>query len=99
MLNKPTNAAICKYCGGETKHRDYVKRKKILAYGEVTWVKLERVKCTNCGRIMRVLDDLMPFKHYSKNIYDEMTSGEVDPYDLRYEDYPSECTKKRWNRV
>ena len=89
----------CKRCDRETNfiHRDYTYRYKKMAGGEKERIRIERMKCTECGTLKRILpDDILPFKQYSKEIIEKCTDEEITSDDLEYEDYPCEMTMKRW---
>ena len=89
----------CKYCGGETKHRDRVKRIVKKCFGQRELIFVERVKCVDCGRLMRVLpDNLEPFRHYDKEVIRACLDESTDLYEAGLEDYPCEMTVKRWRK-
>lgn len=87
----------CKVCGGELKHRDYVKRIVKTKGGEKDFVDLERMICKKCGRICRILpENLSPFKHYENDVIEGVREGLITPDTLGYENFPSEMTMERW---
>ena len=78
------------------KHRDYVWRTEKHEFGIKRMIKIERVRCPDCGFIKRLLpEDLLPYRHYSAEIIRKVVSGEAED-DIRFEDYPCDMTKKRW---
>lgn len=87
----------CKYCGGETKHRDYANRTIRLPGWQKEVIEVERVICKDCGRIQRVDVDGIGFrKRYSDEVRRDVIDGIVTEDDLEYEDYPCAMTMKRW---
>lgn len=60
-------------------------------------MKVERFICPICGKIKRNLpNNLEPYKHYSKEIIENVKNGTITSDILEYEDYPSEITMRRW---
>ena len=89
----------CKVCGGELKHRDYVKRIVKTKGGEKEFIDVERMICKNCGRICRILPkNLSPFKHYENDVIEGVREGLITPDTLGYENFPSEMTMERWKK-
>ena len=89
----------CKYCGGPTSGYDSVKRILKDRSGAVRWESIERVRCKKCGKIFRVLtDEMLPYKHYTKDIVDGVTEGLLTEWTYGFEDYPCDATRKRWVR-
>lgn len=88
---------VCKYCGGQVKHRDYTNRIVKSTGGKTSIIKIERVICIKCGRLSRVLpDNIEPYKHYDKDIIDGVKEGIIGSDTYGYENFPSENTMKRW---
>lgn len=89
----------CKRCGGELKHRDYVKRLVKTKGGEKNFIRVERMICKSCSSIFRILPEgLEPFKHYEKEVIDGVLEGFIDSDTLGYENYPHEVTMERWKK-
>lgn len=81
-------------------HRDYVKRILKIPGGEKSEIVLERLYCKTCKIYRRILPDYISrFKHYDNRVIANVQRGEVDEWDLDYEDYPCEMTMKRWKRL
>ena len=88
---------ICPHCGGQTHHYDKTKRKIQTTGGKMKTIEVERRRCYKCGQTHRVLPyELIPFKHYEKEIIFGVLEGFITPETLGYEDYPSEMTMNRW---
>lgn len=95
MLYK--NTKKCPNCGGKLKHYDYVNRKVKEEYGKSHYIHIERLICNNCGSVHRVLNpNILPFKQYRSDIIYGFAYGDYNNSSLKYEDYPSESTIKRW---
>lgn len=89
----------CKRCGGELKHRDYVKRIVKTKGGEKTFIQIERMICKSCGSIFRILPEgLEPFKHYEKEVINGVIEGLITTDTLGYENFPTELTMERWKK-
>ena len=89
----------CKYCGGYEKHYDKVIRYVKIEYGKKKKVILNRNKCTNCGRIHRVLPYfIMPYKQYRKDIILSVINRTITSNTIGFEDYPCELTMIRWKK-
>lgn len=87
----------CQKCGGMLKHRDYVNRIVKSKGGERKTIKIERMICSKCGKLSRILPSyLSPFKHYEKDVIEGVREGFITPDTSGYEDFPSEITMKRW---
>lgn len=90
---------ICRYCGGELKHRDYVNRIVKTKGGAKQTIQVERLICKACGRIFRNLpENLSPFKHYENDVIEGVREGYITPDTLGYENFPSEMTMERWKK-
>lgn len=88
---------ICKDCGVEMKYHDKAKRRVKMKGGSSKWVYVKRYQCPKCGKIERKLPkNILPFKHYEKDIIEGVTEGWFTSDTLGYEDYPCEMTMKRW---
>lgn len=91
---------ICRKCNVKMSHRDYVKRLIRIDYGRKQWIIIERFICPVCNTVHRNLpDNVLPFKHYTKNIVEGVLDGTITPDILGYEDYPTENTMKRWKNA
>lgn len=90
---------VCPICGGEVRHRDYVRRIVRTGGSEKEWIVVERFECSECRLVRRYLPEwLMPFKHYRRDIIEGFVGGWLDNGDLRFEDYPCDMTILRWRR-
>ncbi len=97
MKNKETK--ICPYCGGISKFLCFVNRTVRSEYGEIKKIKVKRFKCGDCGKTFRDLPDyLSPYKQFRADIIDGFVEGNLSTSNLKYEDYPSEQTIKRWKK-
>ena len=87
----------CIKCGGNTKAYDRVKRILKDRRGVVNWRYIYRYRCSKCGSIHRMLpDDMLPFKHYSKDIIEGVVEGLITERTYGFEDHPCLSTMKRW---
>lgn len=87
----------CRSCGGEMRKYDEVNRIVRSTGGEVTWVKITRVRCVDCHILRRELPDyLTPFKHYDCEIINGVLEGHITTETYGYENYPCEKTMERW---
>jgi uncharacterized Zn finger protein len=91
------NELICPNCGGELKYYDTVKRIIKGRRGKISWIRVRRFVCANCGKSHRELPNcLTPYKHYEIDIIRGVVNGTITFFDLDYEDYPCEATMVRW---
>ena len=89
----------CPYCESEKKFIKYgiVHRKVRSNESRIYYVEVRRYLCCECKRVHRELPSfLMRFKQYEKWIIEGITSGEIKPYELDFEDYPCETTVRKW---
>lgn len=89
----------CPFCSNETKLIKYgtVRRKVRSSVNLIYWVKLRRYFCCECERVHRSLPSfLLPYKQYEKWIIEGITSGDIVPYELDFEDYPCKTTVRSW---
>ena len=87
----------CKYCGGCTSGYDSVKRILRDRRGAVRWETIRRFRCRSCGRVQRELtDEMLPYKHYTKDIIEGVVDGLITEWTVGFEDYPADATRKRW---
>ena len=88
---------FCAKCGKQMKYYDTVKRIVRHRFGIVNHIYVERYVCTECRHIKRYLpDQVLPYKHYEKNIIKGFVSGRYSSDDIEFEDYPCEITVKKW---
>lgn len=88
---------ICPICGGYAKRYDNVIRSIKKKGGVTECVKIQRVKCSQCSSIRRILpENILPYKHYERDIVEGVLEGWITSDTLGYEDYPCEMTMKRW---
>jgi hypothetical protein len=91
--------ACCPCCGDRLYRRDSRPRIYKEAGGRKSWILINRLKCTNksCGRLHNELPDcILPFKHYGREIIEDVVDGIRSENDLETEDYPCESTMKHW---
>lgn len=90
---------LCPRCGGELIYYDCVKRYLRGKYGRRRRVILRRMRCDVCHSIHRELPDyILPFKQYDADIITGVLEGLITFETTGFEDYPSECTVKRWRK-
>lgn len=72
--------------------------RRIKTKGGVTKsIKVQRVKCSKCSKIRRILPkNILPYKHYEREIVEGVIEGLITSDTLGYEDYPCEMTMSRW---
>lgn len=89
---------LCPECGGGLAHRDNRYRISKDYHGRKRWLRIRRLKCSNCSRLHNELpDSLTPYKHYKTEIIENVLDAVSTPQDETTEDYPCESTMKRWN--
>ena len=90
---------VCSKCGSAMRYYDRVKRIVRQAYGSKSKVYVKRYSCLTCGSVCRFLpDNLLPCKHYDKDIIEGFVLGLLNSDLLEYEDYPCESTIANWKR-
>lgn len=94
------NTSICPNCGGSLKYYDSVSR---IVRGKrrfSNYVKIRRLRCSNCRGIYREIPDyIYPYKQYEAEIIDGVTEGYITSDTIGFEDYPCEDTMKRWKTM
>ena len=93
--------SICPICGHPLKHRDYVRRIMKGRGGEVRWLRIRRLACTNesCHSLHRELPDVLaPYKHFEADILTGVLDNLITPDTAGFEDHPSEETMHQWHR-
>lgn len=101
FLIESSENSICPICGHPLKHRDHVKRIMKGKEGEVRWLRIRRLVCTNaaCHSLHRELPDMLaPHKHFEIDIIAGVLDGLVTPDTKGFEDHPSEETMHQWHR-
>ena len=99
FLIESSENSICPICGHPLKHRDHVKRIMKGKDGEVKWLCIRRLICTNesCHRLHRELPDtLAPHKHFELDIITGVLDELITPDTKGFEDHPSEETMHQW---
>ena len=97
MIRK--SETLCPYCNSKLIFFDRVNRIIKTKGGKTNWIKIDRVKCTGCGRLHRILPDyILPYKQYEAELVMGVIEGLIDSDTLGYEDYPCESTMKLWKR-
>ena len=93
------NDSYCPECGGQLYKYDNVTRMLKTKNGAKSYVRIKRMRCTNCKRIHRQLTaDILPYKHYEAEMVLGVLHGIITPEVIGFEDYPSEMTMERWKR-
>ncbi len=88
---------ICPACGGGLYFYGTVKRIQRKGNGIVSRVYIQRLRCCKCGKEHRALPScVLPYKHYEAEIIQGFVNGLYSSEDLRFEDFPSEATVRRW---
>ena len=91
------NDSSCPSCGGSLYFYDKVKRIVKLQNGIKKETEINRVRCKSCRKTHRVIpDDIIPYKHYAKDIVQGVLRGEITSELLDFEDFPCDMTMKRW---
>ena len=87
----------CPNCGGRLYFYRTVKRRVKTEYGKATYVYISGMRCAVCQKEHRALPAcVIPYKHYHADIVQGFATGLYSSDDLRFEDYPSESTIRRW---
>ena len=87
---------ICPICGGKLNYRDNRLRIFKEYGGDKKRLLIRRLKC-KCGRLHHEIPDfLVPHKHYTNEVLENVLDDVSTPADLSSEDYPCEITMKRW---
>ena len=95
MIN--LNDKNCPICGGELKYYDRVKRIVRTKKGKKNDIHIKRFRCKTCNGIHReIVDDILPNKHYEREIILGVIERYITNETLGFENYPSEITMKRW---
>ncbi len=90
----------CQSCGGEMIRYGRRKRRVLSKYREAEYVTIQRWRCKECGRMHDELpSDILPHKHYEREMVEGVQEGLVDSSILGYEDYPCEMTMRRWRKT
>ena len=91
------DTTVCPLCGGTLKYYSTVKRKVKRGNDLVANVYLPRLRCMSCGKEHRALPSfVLPYKHYDATIIRGFAAGLYSTDELRFENYPSESTVRRW---
>lgn len=91
------NESTCPSCGGELSYYDQVLRRIKTGNGEIQKFKMRRLKCKNCTKVHReITDEILPFKHYNREVIKGVINGWITSSTIGYEDYPTELTMNRW---
>lgn len=90
-------AYSCPKCLGDLKYYDSVKRIVKSKRGLIDYINIRRLVCITCKSIHRELPiNLIPYKHYKRNIINGFIDGVLSKDDLNYEDYPCQLTINHW---
>lgn len=91
---------ICPICGGDVKYYDRVTRTVRTKNGQKFYSSLERVRCTQCNRLHRVVPNyILPYIQYDKEIVAGVLEGLITSDTLGFENYPCERTMERWKHT
>mgnify|MGYP003571262326 CR=1 FL=1 len=91
------NQVVCPKCGGELNLYGGSKRIVRTKGRKTKWIKVRRLKCSQCGMVHRELPDyLLPYKQYELDLIKGVLDGIITSDTLGYEDYPCELTMKQW---
>lgn len=96
---KSSETSICPICGHPLKPRDHVCRIMKSVNGEIRWLCIRRLVCTNdsCRSLHRELPDILaPYKHFELDIITGVLDELITPDTQGFEDHPSESTMKQW---
>lgn len=87
----------CPNCGGSLRFYDMTYRYVKSRDNERELIDIRRLRCETCGKLHRELpDNIIPYKHYERDIIEGVTKGYITPYTLGFEDYPCTMTMTRW---
>lgn len=90
---------LCPVCNAKLIFFDKAKRIVRTKKRKTNWVSIDRMKCTNCGKIHRALPDyILPYKQYEAEVIRGVIEGLITSDTLGYEDYPCELTMMTWRR-
>jgi hypothetical protein len=93
---------VCPICGNPLRLRDHKKRIWRKDGGDTQWVAIGRYRCTNdeCHRLHSALPDfLLPYKHYERELVEDVIEGVVHEEDPRRDAaYPCDTTMQRWRQ-
>lgn len=91
------NVSICPNCGGDLKYYDGVYR-LVRTKGRISnYVKIRRLRCSDCRCVHRELPDyIVPYKQYEMEVIIGVVEGFITPETRGFEDYPCEMTMLRW---
>lgn len=83
------NGSSCPDCGGRLKYYDKVPRMVRTKGRHIKWIKIRRLRCTQCGELHRELPSyLFPYKQYESEIIKGVLEGFITCETFGYEDYP-----------
>lgn len=90
----------CEKCGNFCIKYGHTKRLVKTKYGERSWITVQRWRCKSCGGVYRDLpNDILPYKHYEREMIEGVQEGLIDSSVKGFEDYPCEMTMRRWRRI
>lgn len=91
------NQSTCPLCEGKLIYYDTVSRTIIGKYRSTSTIKLQRLKCSKCGKIHRSIPKgILPYKQYEAEIIFGVIEGLISFDTFGFEDYPCEQTMYRW---
>lgn len=91
------NISNCPNCGGKLNYYDGVYR-IVRTKGRISnYVKIRRLRCSECRGVHRELPDfIFPYKHYEVEVITGVLEGLITQDTIGFEDYPCEMTMFRW---
>ena len=88
---------FCPTCNIRMKYRDMCRRIVKDEGGNRVWIKIQRYRCCECGRLHRAIPNIIvPYKHYRADVICGVLDGIIQSDDEDSEDYPCERTMERW---
>lgn len=93
-------SALCPICHHPLKLRDHVPRILKSKKGEVRWLHIRRLRCSNpaCHTLHRELPDILaPFKHFETDVIAGVLEELITSETHAYEDHPCESTMRHWH--
>lgn len=91
------DASTCPKCNGQLKYYDSVRRIVRTKERRTQWIKIRRLRCSDCGGLHRELPEfIFPYKQYEAEVIIGVLEGLITSDTLGFEDYPCEMTMLRW---
>ena len=91
------DVSICPKCGGALKYYGMVPRIVRTKNRATSWVKIRRLRCSECGAFHRELPELIfPHKQYEAEVILGVLEGLITCETIGFEDYPWEPQFLLW---